>query len=133
MTTEGPTTERLTTERPTTPAVGGTRHVPLPDDVARDYILLALRLDQHVPGLVDGYFGPSDLKAQVDMAPLAPASRLRGDARTLLGRLDAEVADGPRRDWLAAQVRALETQAAAVAGDARPYLEHLDGCFGWVP
>ena len=39
------------------PAVGGTRSVPAADPVARDYILLSLRLDQHIPGLVDGYFG----------------------------------------------------------------------------
>jgi hypothetical protein len=42
----------------TVPAVGGTRTVPAPDASARDYILLGLRLDQHIPGLVDGYFGP---------------------------------------------------------------------------
>ena len=49
------------------PAVGGTRMVPAPDAIARDYILLGLRLDQHIPGLVDGYFGPADLKARVDL------------------------------------------------------------------
>ena len=46
------------------------RTVPAPDPVARDYVLLGLRLDQHLPGLVDGYFGPADLKAQVDMEQL---------------------------------------------------------------
>jgi hypothetical protein len=35
------------------PAVGGTRLVPAPDPVAADYILLGLRLDQHIPGLVE--------------------------------------------------------------------------------
>ena len=34
----------------TTLAAGGERHVPVPDQVARDYLLLGLRLDQHVPG-----------------------------------------------------------------------------------
>ena len=62
------------------PAVGGTRLVPAPDPVARDYITLALRLDQHIPGLVDGYFGPADLKATVDMEQLRAPARLRDDA-----------------------------------------------------
>ncbi len=65
------------------PAVGGTRDVPAPDDVARDYLLLGLRLDQHLPGTVDGYFGPAELKARVDMEPLRPPARLAEDALAL--------------------------------------------------
>ena len=62
------------------PAVGGMRTVPAPDPIARDYLLLGLRLDQRIPGLVDGYFGPADLKAQVDMEQPRPVARLRDDA-----------------------------------------------------
>ena len=51
-------------------AAGGQRQIPIPDPIARDYLLLALRLDQHVPGLVDAYYGPADLKARVDMESL---------------------------------------------------------------
>ena len=59
---------------PRTPAVGGEREVPVPDPIARDYLLLALRLDQRIAGLVDGYFGPADLKARVDTEQLRPPS-----------------------------------------------------------
>ena len=45
-----------------TPALGGERTVPAPDAVAADYVLLALRLGQRIEGLVDGYFGPADIK-----------------------------------------------------------------------
>jgi hypothetical protein len=115
------------------PAVGGTRLVPPPDAVARDYLLLALRLDQRIPGLVDGYFGPADLKARVDTEqPLTPA-RLRDDATALRERLAAEVADDDRRAWLDAQLVALETQAAALAGQPLPYLEHVARCFSFQP
>jgi hypothetical protein len=113
--------------------MGGTRDVPTPDPLARDYLLLGLRLDHHVPGLVDGYFGPADLKAEVDLAPVRGPSRLRDDAEALLERLDGEIDHDARRAWLRGQLVALRTQAAALAGDARPYLEHLDGCFGVVP
>src|SRR6188768_3366831 len=97
-------------------AMGGTRTVPTPDPVARDYILLALRLDQHIPGLVDGYFGPANLKATVDMEQLRSPARLRDDAADLRGRLAAEVADPGRRSWLDAQLVALATQAGGLAG-----------------
>lgn len=115
------------------PAVGGTRTVPPPDLIARDYLLLALRLDQHVPGLVDGYYGPADLKAIVDTEQLRSPGRLRDDAACLRDRLAAEVTEPDRRDWLAAQLVALETQAAALAGEPLPYLDHVARCFAFVP
>ena len=115
------------------PAVGGTRSVPPPDAIARDYLLLGLRLDQHVPGLVDGYFGPAELKAIVDTEQLRPPARLREDAQALRDRLDADVIDPDRRDWLDAQLVALETQAAALAGATLPYLEHVERCFAYAP
>lgn len=115
------------------PAVGGTRMVPPPDAVARDYLLLALRLDQRIPGLVDGYFGPAELKAQVDTEQLRPPARLQDDAAALRGRLASEVSELDRRAWLDAQLVALETHAAALAGERLPYLEHVARCFAHAP
>lgn len=119
--------------RPTTPAVGGQREVPVPDPLARDYLLLVLRLDQHIPGLVDGYFGPADLKARVDMEQLRSGGRLADDAAALHARLAAEVAEPDRRRWLDAQLVALEAQARALAGDPAPYLAHVTACFDLEP
>ena len=115
------------------PAVGGARTVPAPDAIARDYIVLGLRLEQHIPGLVDGYFGPADLKAQVDLEQLRPPARLRDDALALRGRLPAEVADPARRAWLDVQLVALGTQAAVLAGDELPYLDLVTRCFDHAP
>ena len=115
------------------PAVGGSRTVPAPDAIASDYILLGLRLDQHLPGLVDGYFGPADLKARVDLEQLRPPARLRDDALDLRHRLPAEVDDPARRAWLDVQLVALGTQAAVLAGDDVPYLELVTRCFDHLP
>ena len=115
------------------PAVGGTRTVPAPDAVARDYLLLALRLDQHQPGTVDGFYGPAALKAQVDMEPLRSPARLADDAAALRARLPAEVDEPGRRHWLDVQLVALETQARALTGAALPYLEHVTRCFAATP
>jgi hypothetical protein len=121
-------------ERPAVPAVGGTRTVPAPDPIAADYIRLGLRLDQHIPGLVDGYFGPADLKAEVDMEQRRAPASLRDDAAALRERLPAEVPhDAARRTWLDAQLVALHTQAAGLAGDALPYEEHVARCMGFMP
>ena len=98
------------------PAVGGTRTVPAPDQIAIEYLLLALRLDQHRPGLVEGYFGPADLKARVDLEQRRPPAALREDASALRARLGAEVEEPDRRDWLDAQLVALEAHADDLAG-----------------
>ena len=117
----------------TVAAVGGERRLPAPDAIARDYLLLALRLDQHVPGLVDSFFGPAALKAQVDMADLRAPTRLVDDAADLLARIATDVPEPDRRDWLTVQVVALRTHAETLAGRPLPYLEHVERCFAWAP
>jgi hypothetical protein len=113
--------------------MGGLRDVPVPDPVARDYLLLALRLDQHVAGIVDGYFGPADLKAQVDLEQLRPLVRLADDAAQLRRRLSAEVGEPDRRHWLDLQLRPLEPLALVRSGEPMPYLEQVRRCFAYTP
>ncbi len=117
----------------TVPAVGGAQRVPPPDPVARDYVLLALHLDQHLPGLVDSYIGPRDLKAQAEIGQLPPPPRLADEARALRDRLDAEVPDPRRREWLERHVRALETHALLLAGTALDYVEQVRRCLDVEP
>ena len=120
-------------ERARVTAVGGTRTVPAPDPIARDYLLLGLRLDQRIDGLVDGYFGPAELKARVETEALPAPSRLRADAAALRARLATEVDDADRRIWLDAQLAALETHAAVLAGDDIPYLTVVERSLGFAP
>ena len=123
----------MTALTPLVPAVGGTRRVPAPDPIARDYILLGLRLDQHIAGLVDAYYGPADLKAQVDMEQSRAAAALADDAAALAERVDSEVAEPDRRAWLSAQLVALEALARVIAGEALPYTELVERCMGFAP
>jgi hypothetical protein len=113
--------------------MGGERTVPAPDPIARDYLLLALRLDQRDPGLVDGYLGPADLKARVDMEQVASPARLRDDAAALRARVAAEVPEPDRRAWLDAQLVALETRAAVLAGESFDYLDEVALAYAWTP
>ena len=123
----------MTTDAATTLAVGGERQVPVPDPIARDYLLLGLRLDQHIPGLVDAYFGPADLKARVDIESLRSPAALADDADALRARLPDEAPEPDRRDWLDAQLVALATHARALAGEELPYEDQLDRSFAWRP
>lgn len=115
------------------PAIGGTRLIPPPDPIAADYLLLGLRMDQHLPDLIDGYYGPADLKARADMEQLRPPRRLLDDIATLSERVRTEVDDDGRRDWLTAQLRALHAHVLALAGEPLPYLDYVERCMGFPP
>ena len=115
------------------PAVGGTRLVPVPDPIAADYLRLGLRLDQHIPGVVDGYYGPAEIKAEIDLEQRRPPGRLLADVRELAERVEREVDDPDRRRWLADQLVALETQAQVLAGEPVPYAAQVERMMGFAP
>jgi hypothetical protein len=92
---------------------------------AERYLELGLRLGKHVDGLVDAYYGPPELKQQVDAEALIPAEQLAADADALRD----ELPDG----WLRDQVHGCATYAHVVAGDATSYADEVEGCYGVRP
>jgi hypothetical protein len=105
-------------------------------DVVRRYLLLGLRLDRHIEGVVDAYYGPEVLRDRVAAEPVTPAGRLREDARELiavLGEPGASALDATRRRWLRAQVVGLETVAAKLAGEPVAYADEVEACYGVRP
>ena len=115
------------------PAAGGDRLIPAPDPIARDYLLLGLRLGKLLPGLVDSYFGPAGLKDQVAGEAPRPPIRLREQASLLQSRLSKEVTQPDRLRWLRAQLVSLEAQAMTLAGDPLPYSDSVACLFDIVP
>ncbi len=92
---------------------------------AERYVLLGLRLGRHVDGLVDAYFGPDELAAQVEAEQLAPIQELVEEADALLGA----TGDG----WLRDQLGALRAYAGVLAGEAISYADEVERCYGVRP
>jgi hypothetical protein len=92
---------------------------------AERYLQLGLRLGKHVDGLVDAYYGPSELREEVDAEGPTPAEQLAADADSLL----AELPDG----WLADQVKGCATYAHVLVGDDISYADEVEGCYGVRP
>ncbi len=92
---------------------------------AEQYLLLGLRLGKHVDGLVDAYYGPPELQAQVDSEEKIDPSQLAADADALLAGLE----DG----WLFDQVHGCATYAHVLAGDPISYSDEVEGCYGVRP
>jgi hypothetical protein len=101
-----------------------------PSSVAERYLLLGLRLGEHLEGLVDFYFGPEELAAAAREATPEPAA-LAADARGLLADIAVDGGlDEQRRRWLAAQVEGLECVARMLAGEEVPWSEAVRRCYG---
>jgi hypothetical protein len=92
---------------------------------AERYLVLGLRLGKHVDGLVDAYYGPAELQAQVDAESVTEPAQLAADADALLAELD----DG----WLRDQVRGCATYAHVLAGAEISYADEVEGCYGVRP
>jgi hypothetical protein len=102
--------------------------LPVPERVLTSpgeaYVLLGLRLGRHVDGLVDAYYGPQELKEQVDAEPLAEPAELVAQADALLAEADG---------WLGDQVLGLRTYAGKLAGEEISYSDEVERCYGVRP
>jgi hypothetical protein len=89
------------------------------------YLRLGLQLGRHVEGLVDAYYGPPELAAEVDAEPPVEPRVLVSAAEALLDELE----DG----WLRDQVVGLRTYAGVLAGESGSYADEVEGCYGVRP
>src|SRR4051812_21895451 len=93
--------------------------------LAERYVRLGLQIGRHVDGIVDSYFGPPELEAEVDAAPRVEPRALVAEADNMLDELD----DG----WLRDQVAGLRTYVGGLAGEERAYADEVEGCYGVRP
>jgi hypothetical protein len=106
----------------------------MPDNWGRDYVLLGLRMERHVPGFVDGYFGPPELKSKVE-AETTPRSvgSLLTDTRSLQATLARSSYDEQRKQYLTRQLTGITTVLRKLAGEVIPFADEVLGCFDLLP
>lgn len=100
------------------------------DPISTSYIQLAFALERHVPGFVDAYTGPAELR---DQAPALEPTAIAA----ALAALRAEVPQGDlppaRRDVLDVQLRGMATTARKLAGEPIAYRDEVRACFDIEP
>jgi hypothetical protein len=107
------------------------------DPFGREYARLSFAIERHVPGFIDAYLGPDDIRAELDPndpvgAPPAPAGLVMA-ARDLLERIPALDATEGRKGYLTKQVEAMLAIARGVAGEELPYREEVRLLFDIEP
>lgn len=58
------------------------------DEFAKSFITLGLRINRHIDGYVDHYYGPPDLKEAVDTELIISPNKLFQDSIVLLDQLE---------------------------------------------
>ena len=99
-------------------------------DIGERYLQLVLGLRRLVPELVESYVGPAELAAAVEAAPPPPAEALREQAEELAALVGEVESDEDRRGWLQAQLSAVATALAWLAGEQFTYRELVAHCHG---
>jgi hypothetical protein len=89
------------------------------------YLRLGLQIGRHVDGIVDSYYGPPELAAEVEAAAPVEPGTLVADAEALLDELDDS--------WLRDQVVGVRTYAGVLAGEPGSYADEVEGCYGVRP
>jgi hypothetical protein len=101
------------------------------DDLARDYLELALAVGRLEEGIVDAYYGPAELRTAAEEQNAGPAEL--ATRATALRHRAAQDPDAQRARWLDRQLVALETLCQRIAGEPPPYLEEVERCFDAAP
>lgn len=97
--------------------------MPTIDSFGRDYLRLALEIDRHVPGYIDAYYGPAEVREDVQSSPPRAPRALLDDVNRLRDAVPQQ--DVARATWLAAALRAMETTIRLAAGETFDYLQEV--------
>jgi hypothetical protein len=102
---------------------------PTIDAIGVEYLTLGLELERLVPGFVDAYMGPDDLKTRAHSGPLPDPWSLLDRARRLLTDVQVSAYGDNRKEFLRAQITGLITSCRKLSGEEIPYVEEVESSF----
>jgi len=101
--------------------------------LARDYVMLAFAIERHLPGYIDAYFGPEEVKAEAESRPKQPLAILSSEVEHLMRSLAAASFETQRTDFLSAQLVAMRTTIRLLQGERLPLAQEVKLLFGLEP
>jgi hypothetical protein len=104
-----------------------------PDNIAERYVRLGLALEAHLPGYVDAYYGPPGWRSEAETAGPRPIADLAAEADDLARGIAAAAMDAQRRDFLAKQIRAMQTSLRPLQGATLGLAEEAAGLYDITP
>lgn len=102
------------------------------DALSQTYVSLAFALERHIPGAIDGYMGPEDLRPAAD-APIPEPTDLLAQAESLLAEIEAADLPATRVDYMLAQANGMATMARKLTGEEISYADEVRAYFDIKP
>jgi len=104
------------------------------EEFGRDFVRVALGIDQHLPGYVEKYYGPPEI-AEAAQAEGKPAIEdLRSLAASLLHAAAAEpIFDAARREYLVGELEAMQTTLRILQGESFGIVDEVRRLYGVTP
>ena len=107
------------------------------NQIALQYVRLALEVGEHEPGYIDAYFGAPEIlaAARANRRDLPTLARDTQALRARLATLQAQASGEERRraDFLASQLAAVATRLRMLQGEKLPFVEEAEGLYGVRP
>jgi len=101
--------------------------------LSEDYLRLALAIDEHLPGYVDSYFGPDELKTQTKKDGKLPLQNLTERTDQLASDVAKSDMDIQRKDFLTKQVSAMQMSLRLLEGEIVSLAEEVHALYDVQP
>ncbi len=99
-----------------------------------EFVRLALAINEHLPGYIDSYFGPSEWAEEVQKAGKLPLPGLTQQADQLAMNVSqAKEWDAQRKDFLARQISAMQMSLRLLAGENLSLAEEAQALYDVQP
>jgi len=102
-------------------------------DFGQEYLLLGLRINKHVDGFVDSYYGPKELSSLVQQEEKKSPQSLLESVNTLIKALPDQGFEEERHHFLDKIVSAMKTTIELLAGERIDYLDKVYRLFDIKP
>ena len=102
-------------------------------DFGREYLLLGLRIDKHVDGFVDSYYGPEELSSVVQQEAKKSPHDLLENVNELIKTLPDQGFEDERHHFLNKMLTAMKTTIDILSGEDIEYLEKVKRLFDIEP
>lgn len=103
------------------------------DDFAKSYLTLALRINKHINGYVEHYYGPPEIKNKVDLEEKLSPKFLTKECQYLLNHIKDQGFEEKRYIFLEKSLIAIQTILLKLIGEKIPYLEQVERLFDFSP
>ncbi|MFX0039064.1 MAG: hypothetical protein ACFFCY_07245 [Promethearchaeota archaeon] len=103
------------------------------DYFAKSYLTLGLRINKHIKGYVEHYYGPSEIKTAIDIEEKVSPKKLLQDCKSLMVQIRDQGFEEKRKNFLNKNLIAFDTVLRKLNGEKISYLEQVERLFAFKP